>query len=337
MSKRFSLLNIDENDENENTNAVIQQEQLDSTKYVNFARNRATPLYGHMHTRTYGVATSMYDAQKDKTAKVQFDAEVTVRKFPEEGVLEYKIKKDKLFINKREPKTVVEKLSVKTLEALYPLEVQTTLTNELVKILNHEEILARWEKIKIQLKKEYIGEAFNLYITKYDTTLRQKHNLLRTLKQEVFYTLLFHDIYTNYNSELEKKTTIAFPVQGFKNALVFNGVQKINKLKTYYNTANFNFNAQVNNAPIAASLEVTYDLDGNTFLLENATAKCVIKHNDTVLKRVETTIYHLKEKPTIQRSFETMRADIKQREKAQKEEENKNRTLKQRFNKWLNS
>ena len=90
MSKRFSLLNIDENDENENTNAVIQQEQLDSTKYVNFARNRATPLYGHMHTRTYGVATSMYDAQKDKTAKVQFDAEVTVRKFPEEGVLEYR-------------------------------------------------------------------------------------------------------------------------------------------------------------------------------------------------------------------------------------------------------
>lgn len=334
MSKKFSLLNIDEN---EKTVEDTQQEQLYIGKNVSFAKNYTTPLYGHMFTRTYGVSIDMYDVKKDKLSKVQFEAEVTIRKFPEEGVFEYKIKKDAIYINKRTPKTVVEKLSIKTLEALYPLKIKTTLKNELLEIINHKEILERWQKIKVQLQKEYTGKAITQYISKFETKLHQKYSLLESLKQEVFYTLLFHDIYTKYDSSLQKETIIAFPVLGFKKPLQFKGIQKIHKQKTYYNTANVRFNAQINSTPIQANLNIEYDLNGNTFLLENAIAKCSIKHNEVILKTVQATLYDLKEKPTIHRSFDDMSADIKQRKRAQKKEENKNTTIKQRFYKWLNT
>lgn len=227
MHKKFTLREV------EKTEQTLQQEQLYTGKHVNFANGYATPLYGHMYTCTYEASIDMYDAQKNKNAKTQFEAEVTIRKFPEEGVFEYKIKKTAIYINKRTPKTVVEKLTIKTLNVLYPLEIQTTLTNELIKIINHKEILERWAKIKTQLKKEYTGKAITNYIAKFESKLHQKHSLLASLKQEIFYTLLFHNVYTKYNASLTKEARIAFPVQGFKNPLVFNGIQKIHKQKTY--------------------------------------------------------------------------------------------------------
>lgn len=318
--------------------------QLYSDQYARHAKAYRVPFYeGHLFTRTYGVAIEMYDGQKDKKSQVQFEAEITMRKFLEEGCLEYKIKKNHIFINKRTPKTLVEKLSVKTLEALYPLEIQTTLKNELQQIINHEEILERWQKIKMQLQKEYIGKAITQYINAFETKISNNYILLQSLKHEVFYTLLFHDIYAHYdissqkvNTSLQKEATIAFPVLGFKSPLLFKGIQKINKYKTYYNTANSYFNAQIDNKPITAKLDVEYDLDGISFLLENIIAKCHIKHNSTIIKTVNASIFHLKEKPTILKSLEEMQDDINRRENAKKDEENKDLTLKQRFTKWLN-
>lgn len=331
MEKKLSILEPEKSEEE------LQQEHLYSGDYVNFSKQFGTSLRGHQYTRTYGVAIDFFDIQKDKSSKVQFEAEVTIRKFPELGYYEYSIKKDNIFINKRSPKTLIEKLSVITSEVLYPLEVQTTLSNELLDIINHKEILERWKKIKEQLQREYTGNAIDLYITKFEAKLYKKYRLLHSLNHEIFYTLLFQDIYTKYGDTLEKKAAINFPVLGFKNPINFTGTQKINKKRTYYNTALACFESHIENGAVQATLNVENDLDGNTFLLENIIAKCTIKNNKTVIKTVNASIYHLKEKPTIRRSFIEMRDDIRRRHRKIRKEKNKELTLKQRFIKWLDN
>lgn len=328
---RFSIL------EPEKTKEELEQDQLYSGDYVRFFGQYGTVLRAHMATRSYGITIDMRDTQKDKSSKVQFEAEVTIRRFPDLGYFEYKIKKDNIFINKHAPKTLAEKLSIETLKALYPLEIKTTLNNEFLDVINHKEILERWATIKAQLQKEYTGNAITQYITKFEAMLNQKYRLLHSLKQEVFYTLLFQDIYTQYGDALKKESTINFPVRGFQNSLVFKGIQRINKKKTYYNTALACFESQLENGATQATLNVEYDLDGNTFLLENVVAKCAIINNNSVIKTVNASIYHLKEKPTIYCSFEDMRDDILRRQRAIRKEEYKGLTLKQRLYKWFNT
>ncbi|MGG6231134.1 hypothetical protein [Tenacibaculum sp. SDUM215027] len=331
MNKKLSILKPEKSKEE------LKQERLYSGDYVSFSKQFGTSLRGYQYTRTYSVAIDLFDVQKDKSSKVQFEAEVTIRKFPELGYYEYSIKKDNIFINKRYPKTLIEKLSVITSEVLYPLEVQTTLSNELLDIINHKEILERWKKIKVQLQREYTGNAIDQYITKFEAKLHQKYRLLHSLNHEIFYTLLFQDIYTKYDDTLEKKATINFPVLGFKTPINFKGNQKINKKKTYYNTALACFESHIESGATQATLNVENDLDGNTFLLENIIAKCTIKNNKTVIKTVNASIYHLKEKPTIRRSFKEMRDDIRRRHRKIRKEKNKELTLKQRFIKWLDN
>lgn len=198
---RLSLL------EPKKTEEEIQQKRIYTGNHINFRRNYSTSLRGHMFTRTYGVETVMHDTQKDKTSTIQFDTEITIRQFPDWGYFEYKIKRENVFINKRAPKTFIEKLAVTTSKALYPLEVQTTLSNELLKIINHQDIIKRWAKIKATLQKEYTGKVMASYITKFEKQIKNPQALLLTLKHESFYTLLFHDIYTTYGEALQKNAT----------------------------------------------------------------------------------------------------------------------------------
>ena len=165
----------------------------------------------------------------------------------------------------------------------------------------------------------------------------QKHYLLSSFKQEVFYTLLFHNIYKGYNTSLEKKVEMQFPILSFKNPLIFKATQKINKYKTYYNTAHITLDSKIKNNTTEAILKVEYDLDSSSFLLQNTIAECNIIYQDTIVKKIKATVYHLREKPTVRKSFNDMEDDLKRRKKAQKKEENKSLTTKQRFYKWLNS
>ncbi|MFL0085125.1 hypothetical protein R5N98_05415 [Tenacibaculum maritimum] len=331
MEKKYSILAP------EKSKKDLQEEQLYSNKQVSFSQRYATFLRGHMFVQSYGVSTKIYDAQKNKRSEVQFDAEVTMRQFPDLGYFEYMIKKEKIFINKQVPKTLVEKLAIITSKALYPLKIKTSFKNELLSIVNHDEVVARWENIKIQLQKEYEGEAFTLYIKKFESALYKESSLLASLKREAFYVLLFHDTYTMYDEKLQKEAEIHFPVSGFKVPLVFKGIQKISKYRTYYDMVLTRFESMVSNTTTQATLNVEFDLDNNTFLLKNAIANCNIKNNETILKTVTTTVYHLTEKPTKYYSFEEQKKDIKQRQKAIQKEKNKDLTLKQRFYNWLNN
>lgn len=323
--------------EKNKTENNILDNQLYTDQKIRVKKEPFTLLSGHLYTRTYGVTIHITDAQKEKTSRVQFETGITLRRYPEEKCFEYTIKRDKIFINKRAPKKIVEILSIKTQAVLYPLQLKTTFGNELLDIINYEEIITRWKKVKQQLQKEYTGKAFTQYITKFETNLLQKHYLLSSFKQEVFYTLLFHNVYKGYNTSLEKKVEMQFPILSFKNPLIFKATQKINNYKTYYNTAHITLDSKIKNNTTEAILKVEYDLDSSSFLLQNTIAECSIKHQDTLVKKIKATVYHLREKPTVRQSFDDMEDDLKRRKKALKKEENKNLTTKQRFYKWLNS
>ncbi|MFV0345695.1 MAG: hypothetical protein ACK5IQ_05540 [Bacteroidales bacterium] len=178
------------------------------------------------------------DAQINKTTTVQFKTEVTTRQFPDWGYFEYTIKRDELFVNKHVPKSLIEILSVRSMEALYPLELRTTMENIPLDVLNHEQIKERWRNVKTELQKEYSGEVIAQYLSKCDKQLSNKLSILESLRNDAFYALLFHDIYTQYNENLEKDAYLAFPILGFKEPIVFCGKQTINSCETHYYTAN---------------------------------------------------------------------------------------------------
>ncbi len=307
---------------------------------VGLGLNISTALRGYLFTRTYGVTIENYDAQKDKTSKIQFEMEITLRNFPGEKYYEYTLDKKQVFINKKKPITIVEKLAVQTLRAVYPLEVQTNAINKPVAVLNHQEILERWKTIKAVILKEFTGNAITNYVSKMEKALNSEAAILRSLQEELFYSLLFNDINSKYGSEQQKETSINFPLLGFKQPLVFKGTQKLNTYKTYYQTALVEFEANLKNEDVNANLKIEYDLESKSFVLENCTAQCLLKHKDTLLKSVTVKVYHLKEKPTLWKYASEMQSEIRQRHRKRRKNEKAQepkKGLKEQFYNWLNT
>ncbi|WP_232113381.1 hypothetical protein [Tenacibaculum finnmarkense] len=274
--------------------------------------------------RTYGVVT-LFKTPK-YTQKIQYEVTVTyLKKDIEKKHWIVQLEKTKVYINQANTERVIDKINEEfMLQVLYPIELAISSKGKLIGILNFEEITQRFNKFMTLKRKEYTGIYANRFFTLLEEKLESAYSLQTSMEKDWFWATFFNSVYFPKGYIGDKKVSKLFPsFNSYENCIFYNGEMKVSE--NYVRNNTISVTHKVASEKEGSCINIDYEINATSFLINEVCSNAqLINENKEVLKTIDVTIRHLREK------------DIKT-EKAQKKEENKNRTIKQRFYKWLNT
>lgn len=261
-----------------------QQIQDHPDKKIRLTPGNAIPFRPAPRTvRSYGVSIKYYDKGNDVISKrVDYEIDLSVNQFKN---LDYTwqlcFNKNELFINRHEPDLLSEQLSNFVMQALFPVKVDVDKENKVFRgIVNHPDIIRRWEEKVIKIKEKYTGEYTGLFIKKTSKKIQDKWNIEQALAYDMFWCVFFHPQYFNYEKDLTQDLVFEFPVFPYQN-IRFSGKQVLAESYTDYNTYKAVFNADMDipdhikyngkyNSGAKMRLNAEFDLDSDSGLLKYA-------------------------------------------------------------------
>lgn len=144
-------------------------------------------------------------------------------------------KTSKTYINDVEPDSIADEIAMITAEVLYPLQVVTNLSGELVALKNFKEIASRWERTQEKLREQYTGEWIEKYIQLNNNTLRDERLVFSSLKSDYALRAYFNGIYGVYTKGFELHKESSFPFNLDAGEIAFSLKHKMEKHPDEYN------------------------------------------------------------------------------------------------------
>lgn len=233
--------------------------------------------------RSYGISIK-YDAYENQqpAKRIDYQVDLTIQQFKDlENTWQLCFNKNELFLNRHRPDLVSEQLANLTMKALYPVKVDVNKENEIFRgIVNHPDILKRWEDTAIRISEKYVGKYAELFIEKMNKKIQRKWAIQESLTYDMFWSVFFHPQYFSYEQNLTKDIVFEFPVFPYQQ-IRFAGEQVLQNNYTDYDTYKTEFNAEMEipshikfngryNTGTKMKLNAQFDLDRDTGLLKHA-------------------------------------------------------------------
>lgn len=108
-------------------------------------------------------------------------------------------------LNFQTPDAVIEILALKCRKSIEKCVFKINIKNEIIEIVNHKEILKKWNTIKKSLIQENEGEIFEKYISIFESNILDQDSLLIRLKKNLFINQYFFPIFNEPYHNLNKK------------------------------------------------------------------------------------------------------------------------------------
>ncbi|GAA3508389.1 hypothetical protein GCM10022393_19360 [Aquimarina addita] len=162
-----------------------------------------TQFYGKLDRETpeneliYGVLKTIQSGEKETIIKYK----VSVRFYPEnEETYNYVTVNliSKIFINDQVADLIADQMAVDCIESIYPVILKIDRNGLLEDVVNHEDILQRWEKQKKKKLQYYQGRIAIAYFKLFEQTLQEKELFFSYLQKDWFFKAFFHNIYSVY-------------------------------------------------------------------------------------------------------------------------------------------
>lgn len=218
----------------------------------------------------YFSGTNLSDTKRlDYTISVEFIGE-------NQDNYEWRVHKNNLFFNQKEPSLLVEEVTVYFVNALYPINITTKFNGEISSIANHDEIVNRWSATKKKLLKEYRGELVLKLMKKFEKLVQNPLQLELSLSKEIFWSVFFTKRYQKYGATFKKTSLLSFPLEAYQTPLSYKGVFKLTPNKSIKNPLKLNFqgstiipssskwNTNSEKEKLTSDLEIEYILDKNS-------------------------------------------------------------------------
>ncbi len=222
--------------------------------------------------RKYGVSVKYFSGDEQVPSKrIDYDitAELNIEDY--KGIL--KINKENIYYNQQQPDSINEVLGDALSKAIYP--IRTSINEKGLcrdEILNHDEILTRWEHQKQKIRTKHRSDSLNDFFLTADKKISEKISLERSLKNDWFWNLFFHPRFINYGDSRKTETSLYLSVIPYTPPLKFSGIQSINKIPTRYHSFVLEFSSNELIAPsyfipknavetCFMSLKVIFDMD----------------------------------------------------------------------------
>ncbi|WP_027393184.1 hypothetical protein [Aquimarina latercula] len=215
----------------------------------------------------------------DFTVSVEFTGE-------SENSYEWRINKSNFFFNQKEATLLVEEVSIFFVNTLYPLDIATNVSGEIIGIRNHSEIIERWSVIKEKLIQEYRGELILKLIKKFEKLIKNPLKLEISLSKEIFWSVFFTKRYQNYGETFKKSSLINLPLEAYQPPLSYNGFLKLipdnsakNPLKLIFQgstsiPSSSKWHLNMKTDKLTSGLDIEYILDKNSKIPVNIKVFC---------------------------------------------------------------
>lgn len=134
--------------------------------------------------KDYGVVQTVF-VNGEEQVKMHYEIKVTQQKS------QVVITRKSVYINDQKPDTIVEQLADEIGRILYPLEMTLDETGALTSILNQQQILDKWLKLKPKLQRYYQGDEAERLLENVQNRIRSKSRLLQDIQSELFFQMYF--------------------------------------------------------------------------------------------------------------------------------------------------
>ena len=289
-----------------------------SKEYYEEAQSKSSSSYIQFTpkslARTYGVILKFED-EKVKQFQVHFEIEVICMEQLNLKEYKFEIFKKQVYFNQKAPETVIDELAERCGNTSYPLQLKINRIGKALKILNHDDIRARWNKEKINLRQCYSGNPYDKMIDSMDKILdnpsETEHILL---EHDWFIKLFFAPIY-DFNGSLKVDQVFSLPlipyklpvkyqiIQSIKNHPTRDGVIQIIRKGNCIDTRSENDIKKGNIISITKDEKLTvgtinleYLLYKNSPMVDSIVGECSLNFASNDYKKLKIEIYNLKEK-----------------------------------------
>lgn len=162
-------------------------------------------------SKTYGFQVINYE-KETLLNKIHYILEMVYKKNENKQIV-LEINRKQVYINNKQPDTIIEQLANKISETIFPLQLQVSGNGEIESLANHKEIVERWKTNKEKLSSYYKGDIAEKIIAKATNFFKNKYILTESLTENWFFNLFFKPIYGNYSSKKEISYNSTFPFE----------------------------------------------------------------------------------------------------------------------------
>lgn len=135
-------------------------------------------------TKDYGVVQTVF-VNGEEQVKIHYEINMT------QQTSRVMLTRKSVYINDQQPDTIVEQLADEIGRILYPLEMTLDETGVLISILNQQQILDKWLKLKPKLQQYHQGDEAENLLENVQNRIRSKNRLLQDIQSELFFQMYF--------------------------------------------------------------------------------------------------------------------------------------------------
>ena len=167
-------------------------------------------------SKTYGFALENYE-NETLINKIHYLLEMVYKKNEDKQIV-LEINRKQVYINNKQPDTIIEQLANSISETIFPIQLQISGKGEIENIGNHKEILERWQTKKEKLIEYYKGDIAEKIIAKANNFFKNKYILTESLTENWFFNLYFKPIYGSYSTKkvINYNSTFTFESKEFE-------------------------------------------------------------------------------------------------------------------------
>ena len=168
------------------------------------AKNSGQPIVLHLDSvlfnapmnfnHRYGV---IFQFPKDK---MHFEIDCIYTGRIPDDVYQITINREQVYINEKEPDSMMYEAADKMAKAVYPLVLHINRERKIEEISNYTEIVERCEKVKEELPKYYAGEYAEKHIGQFEKHYNSPNDLINCIENDLFYQLFFLPIQGLYEN-----------------------------------------------------------------------------------------------------------------------------------------
>ncbi|MDM1551094.1 hypothetical protein [Empedobacter falsenii] len=238
---------------------------------------------------TYGII------YKNNSVNKQIHYTIEVEKLNNSTVI---INKNKTYVNNHPVKKIIEELLEKTERAIYPLLLESTTNNSIIRIKNEKEIGERWKKeIKPLIIEYYQSKLTDEIIEKLDSFFLNPNQYFEKIFHHLFYSFYFLPIYTSYPNG-NKQSTISQFLNAINQHIHFDVNFKLHKKLTRADKIKLEIrgveNNSLSNNDNKATLFFTYILHKETHKIFSLTGNIICYDENNKQYDLTFEMYELK-------------------------------------------
>ena len=161
--------------------------------------------------KTYGFQVENYE-NETLINKIHYLLEMVYKKNENKQIV-LEINRKQVYINNKQPDTIIEQLANSISETIFPIQLQLRSNGEIESVANHKELQERWQTKKEKLAAYYKGDIADKIIAKANIFFKNKHIITESLTQNWFFNLFFKPIYGSYSTKKEINYNSTFPFE----------------------------------------------------------------------------------------------------------------------------